>query len=119
MTAGPAAPWSRRELTILVAIVALGAALRIGVAILIPSVLESDYLEYWTLANNLHDGHGLIGREGYPTAFLNLGYPLFLAGIFAVLGASIAAVKAANIVLGVASLVLLVIGLAIRAPSGV
>jgi 4-amino-4-deoxy-L-arabinose transferase-like glycosyltransferase len=107
VTAGPAAPWSRSELTILAAIVGLGAALRVGVAILIPSVLESDYLEYWTLANNLHDGRGLIGREGYPTAFLNLGYPLFLAGIFAALGASIAAVKAANVVLGVASLVLL------------
>ena len=100
----PSPNWSRTEFLVLAGILAIGALLRIGCAVVLPSPLESDYLGYWTIANNLHDGQGLAGGDGAPTAFLSVGYPLFLAGVFAVLGPSIAAVKAANIGLGVASI---------------
>jgi len=73
----------------------------------VPSPLESDYLGYWTLANNLYAGHGLTGDDGQPTAFLNLGYPVFLSGVFTVLGPTVAAVKTANVLLGAAAVLLM------------
>jgi uncharacterized protein (DUF983 family) len=74
---------------------------------MVPSQLVSDYMEYWTLATNLHAGHGLVNTEGRLSAFMSLGYPIFLAAVFEVAGHSIAAVKAANVLLGVASVLLL------------
>lgn len=106
MQAGPPLAWTRTELTTLAGILCLGALLRIACAIVLPAPLESDYLEYWTIANNLHAGRGLIGGEGVPTAFPSLGYPLFLQGIFAAFGPTIAAVKGANVALGVGAILL-------------
>ncbi len=92
--------WNRTEVLILAALVGGGLLLRIACAAFLPSPLETDYLAYWTIANNLYAGHGLLGVDGQPTAFFSLGYPIFLAGVFVVLGPTVAAVKAANILLG-------------------
>src|SRR6476646_8166014 len=104
MQSMPSPPWSRTEILTLVGILAIGALLRIACAIMLTSPLEADYLGYWTIANNLYDGRGLAGPDGLPTAYLNVGYSLFLGGVFAVLGPSIAVVKATNIALGVVSI---------------
>lgn len=89
------------------AILVLGALLRTACVAVMPSPLVSDYLDYWTLATNLQAGLGLATAEGRPTAFMSPGYPLFLAGVFGLAGASVAVVKAANVLLGVASILLL------------
>lgn len=94
----------RTELWLLAGILALGLVLRIGAAIAIPSPLESDYLAYWTIANNANAGLGLADETGQPTAFMNVGYPFFLWSVLATFGASIAAGKAANVVLGLATI---------------
>jgi 4-amino-4-deoxy-L-arabinose transferase-like glycosyltransferase len=92
---------------LLAAILALAGLLRTVCSAMVPSQLVSDYMEYWTLATNLHAGHGLVNTEGRLSAFMSLGYPIFLAAVFEVAGHSIAAVKAANVLLGVASVLLL------------
>ena len=103
----PEAPgWARWQLSMFAAVVGVGLLLRTACAIYVPSPLESDYLGYWTIANNFYNGRGLTDANGEPTAFLSLGYPIFLTGIFFVLGPTIAAVKAANVVLGTASVAL-------------
>lgn len=102
----PSLAWTRAEWITLAAILGLGALLRIACAVAVPSPLESDYLEYWVMANNLHAGRGLAGADGQPTAFFSPGYPLFLTGAFTAFGPTIAAVKGANAALGVASILL-------------
>lgn len=87
----------------LAGILALAALLRLGAVAVIASPLESDYLTYWQVAISLHEGRG-ITFDGRPTAHPSLGYPLFLWGVFALLGPTIAAAKAANVVLGVAAI---------------
>ena len=94
------------EVPLLLGILLVGAVLRIAAVVLIPSPLESDYLGYWDLARNLVAGHGFVGKDGLPTAHLSLGYPLFLSGIFALTDPSVAAAKAANVLLGVGALAL-------------
>jgi 4-amino-4-deoxy-L-arabinose transferase-like glycosyltransferase len=102
--AAASAGWSRAELLALAAILGCGALLRLGAVLAIPSPLVSDYADYWSLANNLAAGRGLVTPEGQPTAFFSLGYPIFLAPLLWVAGPSIAAVKAVNLLLGVASI---------------
>ncbi|TPG52366.1 hypothetical protein EAH89_18445 [Roseomonas nepalensis] len=104
--ARPAAP-GRHGWALPAAILLLGALLRTACVAVMPSPLVSDYLDYWTLATNLQAGLGLVTAEGRPTAFMSPGYPLFLAGVFGLTGASIAVVKATNVLLGVASILLL------------
>ncbi|WP_270936644.1 glycosyltransferase family 39 protein [Falsiroseomonas oryzae] len=99
----PKPEWSRREALVLAAILLLAAAMRVGAAVAVPSPLESDYLGYWNLAGHLAAGRGLILEDGKPTAFLSIGYPIFLAGFFVLFGTSIAVVKAVNVVLGIAA----------------
>lgn len=99
--------WTRVELMTVSSILILGLLLRIAFVIVIPSPLESDYLDYWTIANNIHDGRGIAGENGQPTAFLSLGYPLFLSAFFGIFGPTIVVVKAVNVVLGVISIALI------------
>jgi 4-amino-4-deoxy-L-arabinose transferase-like glycosyltransferase len=99
--------WSRRERSVLATILIAAAAARLAAAAILESPLESDYLSYWTHANNLHGGRGLIDEHGAPTAFHSIGYPIFLAAMFQVFGAGIATVKIANVGLSVASILLL------------
>lgn len=98
--------WTRTELVAVSSILTLGLVLRIAFAIVVPSPLESDYLGYWTIANNIHEGRGIAGENGQPTAFLSLGYPLFLSAFFSIFGPTIIVVKAVNVILGVTSVAL-------------
>lgn len=98
---------SRRAWALLAGIVALGFLLRLACAILLPSPLVSDYLVYWELAINFQSGLGLVDEAGKLTAFMSLGYPIFLGAIFYFFGPEIAVVKAANIALACASMIFL------------
>jgi hypothetical protein len=102
----PSLPWTRREAALLAAILLGGVLLRTGLVLALPSPLVSDYLGYWTMAQNLAHGQGLAGADGQPTAFLNVGYPVFLRSAFWLLGTGVGAGKAANVGLGAAAIVL-------------
>jgi 4-amino-4-deoxy-L-arabinose transferase-like glycosyltransferase len=76
--------------------------LRLAVALILPLDyrLQKDAVEYVSVADNLLS-HGVFGsEEGVPYAKIPPGYPLFLAGIFALSGRSLLAVRAAQVVLG-------------------
>lgn len=98
--------WTRTELVAVSSILLLGLVLRIAFVVVLPSPLESDYLGYWTIANNIYSGQGIAGEDGKPTAFLSLGYPLLLSAFFAAFGPTIVVVKAVNVTLGVLSIAL-------------
>ncbi|WP_137180292.1 hypothetical protein [Roseomonas sp. AR75] len=85
----------------------VAALLRAFAVLLIPSPLESDYLGYWAIANNLADGRGLANLAGEPTAFLSLGYPILLGAVLSFTGPEIAAAKALNLLLGLGAILLL------------
>jgi 4-amino-4-deoxy-L-arabinose transferase-like glycosyltransferase len=94
------------ELTRLVAIVALAVAVRLGFAIVVLphvagplSLLEGD--PYDAIARNLVAGQGYVDRAGSPVTLRRLpGYPLFLAGVFAIAGPSLLAVQVVQALLG-------------------
>jgi len=101
-------PMDRRtEIATMATVLVLAALLRFACVLVLPSPLESDYLGYWVMASNLAEGRGLSLEDGRPTAWLSVGYPILLAGVFWVFGTSIAAVKALNLLLGIASVLLL------------
>lgn len=103
-----AAPVSRRtEIAIVAAVLAVATLLRLACVLALPSPLESDYLGYWVMANNLAEGRGLSLEDGRPTAWLSVGYPILLGSAFWLFGSSIALAKALNLLLGVASVLLL------------
>lgn len=95
--------WTRTETWVLAGILLVAAGMRIAAAVAIPSPLESDYLVYWNYAVSLAEGRGIVRPDGTPTAHHSIGYPIVLGALFAAFGASIAVVKALNVVLGVAS----------------
>jgi len=98
--------WSRAEVAVLSAILLLAFVLRLGAAIAVASPLESDYLGYWQLSQSMADGRGLILPDGKPTAWLSIGYPIFLSPFFMLFGPSVALVKTVNVALGVCSVLL-------------
>ena len=95
--------FTKKDVGLLLAILVLAIGLRTLASAVLPSPLESDYLGYWQVANNLYSGEGMVGADGKPTAFLSPGYSIFLWQVFRVLGPTLGAVKAANIFLGAAS----------------
>lgn len=101
-------PMDRRtEIAAMATVLMLAALLRFACVLVLPTPLESDYLGYWVMASNLAESRGLSLEDGRPTAWLSVGYPILLAGVFWLFGPSIAAVKALNLLLGVASVLLL------------
>ena len=99
----PVPAWTRTETWVLAGILLVAAGMRLAAAGAIPSPLESDYLVYWNYAVSLAEGRGIVRPDGTPTAHHSIGYPIVLGALFAAFGASIAVVKALNVVLGVAS----------------
>jgi 4-amino-4-deoxy-L-arabinose transferase-like glycosyltransferase len=77
---------------------ALFLAPRIGWMLAVDAAPMSDQLWYFERAVGLLNGGG-YAVQGQPTAFWPVGYPAFLAGLFAVFGPSIEVAKAANLVL--------------------
>lgn len=90
------------------------AVVRLGYILTLENTLnvtfESDPLTYDQLARNLLAGRPYVGASFYfptgtenPTAYWDPLYPLFLAGIYALVGHDLLAVRVAHVVLGVAS----------------
>jgi dolichyl-phosphate-mannose-protein mannosyltransferase len=90
----------------LLAIVAVGFALRAVTVTVLDSQPESDYLAYRTMALNLIAGRGIVDPAGN-LAMMNMGYPTFvLAPMFALFHGSLRAAQLANSVLGAVSVAL-------------
>ena len=77
---------------------ALFLAPRIGWMLAVDAAPMSDQLWYFERAVGLLNGGG-YAVQGQPTAFWPVGYPAFLAGLFAIFGPDIEVAKAANLVL--------------------
>jgi len=90
---------------------------RLALVFLVPVIPESDGAWYLERATILHL-RGEYSERGIPTAYWPVGYPAFLAGIFAFTGPSLLAVKLANVVLAGASFWLLYV-LAIRLSGNI
>jgi 4-amino-4-deoxy-L-arabinose transferase-like glycosyltransferase len=88
----------RPHLLPLLAVVGLAGAVRLAWVATIHAPPVSDYLFYYQTAAGLTAGHG-YAILGHPTAFFPVGYPAFLAALFALFGTSLATLKAANVAL--------------------
>jgi len=87
---------------ILVAVLVLAFALRLAAALIIPIDyrLRDDALEYVADARHLLE-LGVFGEEpGVPYATIPPGYPLFIAGVFALTDESLMAVRLVQVMLG-------------------
>ena len=79
-------------------LIAIGAALRLGLALL-PSEPRSDAAFYHTHAVALAQGLGYV-THGQPTSYWPVGYPAFLALLYALLGATPLVGRLGNVGLG-------------------
>jgi 4-amino-4-deoxy-L-arabinose transferase-like glycosyltransferase len=88
----------------LISLLVIAFVLRLAVAMILPLDyrLQKDAVEYVSVADNLLTTGVFGSEEGVPYAKIPPGYPLFLAAIFAISGRSLLAVRAAQVVLGVA-----------------
>lgn len=94
----------------------LALTIRVATALWIPTQPVSDFWSFIHLARGMVEEGGYHWSPGQPTAMLPPGYPLLLAGAFAVAGYSATLVKAISIVL---SVLLVVVGaLAARSLVG-
>ena len=80
----------------------LASVLRVLAVQMQPLGVEIDGLGYWCMASSWADGQGLVDNFGN-RAFLNSGYALFLAPLFALFGTDLSVAVYANVVLGVLS----------------
>ncbi len=78
---------------------ALAMLLRYAAIRAVPLELASDGLAYWDIANAVASGDG-ITWGGAPTAFYNVGYPLFLGAVLRVFGQSVGVAQFLNVALG-------------------
>ncbi|PYS84890.1 MAG: hypothetical protein DMF67_03175 [Acidobacteria bacterium] len=97
----PTDTWERRWHWWLLAIFLLAFALRAYAVVCYPAVPVTDAAHYHQLATDLARGRGFIYTDtGVPTAFRPIGYPAFLAGIYAVFGPDPRAAYWFQVVLG-------------------
>jgi 4-amino-4-deoxy-L-arabinose transferase-like glycosyltransferase len=82
----------------LTAVALLAVLARLPWALLVHGGATSDSYFYYLSARSISEGHG-YSIMGHPTAFFPVGWPAFLAGVFLIVGPSVAAIKAANLVL--------------------
>lgn len=109
-------PKSNKLIALLILAIFLGLVLRIGAwnqkANTDRLQYSTDSVQYTTIAKNLLAGNGYRGadhmltRKGELTAFYAPGYPLFIAGLYAVFGESQKAILIAHILLGLLSIYL-------------
>lgn len=105
MTLGQSGSESRSAWRFMMIALAVFVLLRLP-ALLLTVTPSSDGAWYVGRALEILHGHG-YSEGGIPTAYWPVGYPGFLAGLFALFGPSLLAVKIANLLLGAASLVLI------------
>ena len=105
----------RTSAALLVAIMLVAIVLRLAGAWALQHPLESDALAYFTMAEGLAE-HGELADHYGQHAFYSAGYPLLLAPFFMVLGSSVGAAIAVNLLLCIASIWLIYrLGLALSA----
>lgn len=76
----------RRARIALVAIIGLALALRLGLAAYLRPVPISDFKAYWNIAVDLARGEGYVTKEGEPSAYRPIGYPLLLSLVVRLFG---------------------------------
>lgn len=86
----------------------LALFLRLVPLLLFSATQIADAQDYHTLAVALASGDG-FSTNGQPTAYRPIGYPLFLAGIYALFGVEIGAAQFTQSLLGALSCVLLAV----------
>lgn len=94
---------NRGKQAVLIGLLVTALVLRLAVALILPTDyrLRKDAVLYVSTAEHLLD-HGIYGgRPSTPSALVPPGYPLFVAGVFALSGRSLMAVRLAQIVIGV------------------
>ena len=78
---------ARRWLWWMLAILLLALALRAYAVVRYPAVPVTDAAHYHQLATDLAKGRGFVYTDtGVPTAFRPIGYPAFVAGVYALFG---------------------------------
>jgi FkbM family methyltransferase len=97
-----------RRSWIFIAIVGLAVAIRLAAVAAFPMEPVSDASDYHGLALRLTRGLGFVTDQGEPTAFRLPAYPVFLAGVYSVLGADARKASAAQALLGGVTVALLI-----------
>ncbi|MGO9481866.1 MAG: glycosyltransferase family 39 protein [Candidatus Kryptoniota bacterium] len=86
-------------------VVALGFAVRLSWTLIFHPNPVSDFAFYFRSAGSIARGYG-YAPFGVATAYFPIGYPLFLAILFRVFGASLAAAETSNLIFSVATIML-------------
>lgn len=86
----------------LILVLALAASLRLAALSTKPIGVEIDGLGYWCMASHWVDGQGFVDNFGN-RAFLNPGYGMLLAPMFALFGSHLTVAAGVNVVLGLLS----------------
>jgi 4-amino-4-deoxy-L-arabinose transferase-like glycosyltransferase len=96
----------KSETAWLIWIVLIGLGIRLLVLFVYPHLPESDEIAYLSMARNFVTGKGLIDSAGN-YAMYNVGYPLFIVSpVILVFGDSLTAIRIANALLGVCSILM-------------
>lgn len=86
------------------AVLTLAFAIRLCWILIFHPNPVSDFSFYFRSAESIARGYGYTKHGGFATAYFPVGYPLFLAMLFRVFGASVTVAQTANLILSVASL---------------
>jgi 4-amino-4-deoxy-L-arabinose transferase-like glycosyltransferase len=91
---------SSRNALYLAGVLFLAFSLRLLWIVCVPTEPVSDFAEFDRIAMSVVTGKGYVSVHGNPTTYRPPGYPLFLAGIYAVCGHSWLAARMVNVLLG-------------------
>jgi Dolichyl-phosphate-mannose-protein mannosyltransferase len=84
----------------LIGILLLAVALRAYGVLSHPTVPNGDAADYQRLATGLVEGRGYVNVAGAPTAWRPPAYPIFLAGVYEILGVSVLRATIVQAILG-------------------
>jgi 4-amino-4-deoxy-L-arabinose transferase-like glycosyltransferase len=102
---GQGGPSARNRQLVLLFCFVIPALLRLGVVLLVPWQPYVD--DSWYLDKAIHLAHGQGYYDmGHITAYFPVGYPALLAGVFQIFGATQKVAQGVNVVLSVATIVL-------------
>ena len=95
----------------LIGLLLLAVAFRLYGVLSHPAVTSGDAPDYHRLATGLVEGRGYVNAAGTPTAWRPPGYPVFLAGIYKIVGISVRRATIVQAILGgLTVLVLMALG---------
>ena len=84
----------------LIGILLLAIAFRAYGVLSHPTVLTGDAVDYHRLATGLVEGRGYVNADGTSTAWRPPAYPIFLAGVYKIVGVSVARATMVQAILG-------------------